>query len=53
MLRETKKILIDMGLPLGGAGGISSSRPPHNLNGEACVTRQGGAHSFDALDSVT
>lgn len=53
VLRDTKKVLVDTGHPLGGAGGITDSRPPCNLKGEACVARQGGAHSFAALDSVT
>ena len=53
VLRDTRKVLVDTGHPSGGAGGITNSRPPCNLNGEACVARQGGAHSFASLDSVT
>lgn len=51
--RDTRKILVDTGHPLGGAGGITNSQPTWHLSGEACVARQGGAYAFAALDSVT
>jgi len=53
VLRNTMKVLVDTGHPLGGAGEITNSKPPCNLSGEACVAREGGACSFASLDSVT
>lgn len=53
VLRDKMKVLVATGHPLGGADGITNSRPPCNLNGEACVARCRGAHSFASLDSVT
>lgn len=36
MLRDMRMVPVDPGYSLDGAGGITNSRPPCNLNGETC-----------------